>query len=343
MVITYLFLEEKMKSISKVMLILLALAGLGLAGCKSGDKTLAVIIPGPDHGFTGESVAHAQAEAAKIRAGGVKVQVISEGEANKQVGGIESLLSTATVGAVVLWPTNGDELRAAADQILAKKIPLIIYDRFIPGLTPTSEISGDNVTIGEQAGVYFNQYFANAAGPVGYLEFIGDSSTVPTERTDGFLSTVDRAKFRKVRESFLTNWSQETALNQMTTWLDTAPQSEIESVQAIFTHDDEIVLGLVTALKNYKGSAKINIKLISGVAAGRDFMDLFSNPPFAANVDFVTWTFSPSMVRDAVDLGLDAMNGKTIPANVRVATEPIDKSNYQNYMRSNLYVVRYSL
>jgi ribose transport system substrate-binding protein len=322
-----------------------AFAGGGQQAAGGGGgaaKTLAVVIPGPDHGFTGESVAHAQAEAKKIEATGVKVSVISEGEASKQMSGIENLLNTQNVGAVVLWPTNGDELRTAADLVKSKNIPLIIYDRFIPGFKPDCEISGDNVTIGKQAGEYFNNYFKSAAAPVNYLQFIGDSSTVPQERTDGFMSTVDQGKFKQVRESFLTNWSQETSMNQMQTWLDTSSQAEIEGVQAIFTHDDEIVLGIVTALKNYKGPAKLNIKLITGVAAGKEFMDLFQNPPFPG-VDFVTWTFSPSMVREAVDLGLKALNGEKLQATVKIATEAIDKSNYQAYMAGDLYKTRYSL
>ncbi len=52
-------------------------------------------------------------------------------------------------------------------------VPLIVYDRFIQGLTPDAEISGDNVAIGEGAGRYFNEYFKEdlAKGQVDYLEF----------------------------------------------------------------------------------------------------------------------------------------------------------------------------
>ena len=60
------------------------------------------------------------------------------------------------------------------------------------------------------------------------------------------------------------------------------------------------------ALKNYNGPANINIKLISGVSGGEGFMDLFENSGLEG-IDFMTYTFSPSMVRDAVGLGLKVL------------------------------------
>jgi ribose transport system substrate-binding protein len=140
----------------------------------------------------------------------------------------------------------------------------------------------------------------------------------------------------------VTNWSQQTAMEQMENYLNTKSVGEIESIQAVWTHDDEIVFGLVNAIKNYRGPAKINIKLINGVSAGEGFMDLFENSGLSG-IDFMTYTFSPSMVRDAVDLGCDALQGKTLQKSYKVPTEMIDKTNYKTYMQSEIYRVRYSL
>ena len=127
----------------------------------------------------------------------------------------------------------------------------------------------------------------------------------------------------------------------MENYLNTKSVEEIESIQAIFTHDDEIVLGIVEALKNYHGPAKINIKLINGVAANKDFMNLIETAPMG--IDYISWTFSPSMVREAVDLGVKAMNGETLNKEYKVATEVIDASNYKEYMQGELYTTRYSI
>ncbi|MDR2870747.1 MAG: substrate-binding domain-containing protein [Deferribacteraceae bacterium] len=321
-----------------VLVLTFALASAALAA----DKLMGVVTPAADHGFTAESIRHGEAQAKLLaEKNGFEYRYMTANDSGEQINRIETLI-TMKPDVIVLWPVNGDELRSAAQQIMDAKIPLIIYDRFVRGLKPTAEISGDNVAIGEGAGTYFNEYFkaALAKGTVNYLEFKGDSSTVPMERTNGFLSKA--SKNFKLTQSFVTNWSQQTSMEQMENFLSTKTVKEIEAVQAIFTHDDEIVLGIVEAIKNYKGPAKLNIKLICGVAAGKEFMNLFDDPKLKG-IDFITYTFSPSMVRDAIDLGLKAMNGEKLQASYKIPTERVDKNNYKAYMAGNLYKIRYSI
>jgi ribose transport system substrate-binding protein len=262
-------------------------------------------------------------------------------ESGEQSNAVETILGM-NPSVMVLWPVTGDELRSSAQSVMEAGVTLVVYDRFIQGLVPDAEISGDNVAIGVGAGKYFNEYFKAdlTKGKVNYLEFKGDSSTVPMERTDGFLSTASK-NFNLV-QSFVTNWSQQTAMEQMENFLNTKSKAEIESIKAIWTHDDEIVFGIVEALKNYNGSANINIRLINGVSAGEGFMKLFENSGLSG-IDFMTYTFSPSMVRDAVDLGWKAMQGEKLEKSYKVPTEMIDKTNYKSYMQGDLYKTRYSL
>ncbi|MDR0551102.1 MAG: substrate-binding domain-containing protein [Spirochaetaceae bacterium] len=315
-----------------------------LAGCGGAQKKalMGVVTPSADHGFTAESIRHGEAEAKELAAKyGFDYRYMTAAESSGQSNAVETILGMKPA-VVVLWPVTGSELRNAAQAVMDAKVPLIVYDRFIEGFTPTAEISGDNVTIGRDCGEYFNRYFAQDlnAGQVNILEFKGDSSTVPMERTNGFLETAN--KNFNILQSFVTNWSQQTSMEQMESYLNTKSREEIESLKAIFTHDDEIVLGIVEALKNYRGQAKINIKLISGVSGGEGFMALFDNSGLNG-IDFVTYTFSPSMIRDAIDLGYDIISGKTLNKEYKIPTEMVDKSNYKDYMQSEKYKVRYSL
>jgi len=309
----------------------------------SGKKQLmGVVTPSADHGFTAESIQHCEAQVKALSAAhGFDYRFMTAAESGEQSNAVETILGMKPT-VMILWPVTGDELRSAAQSVIEAGVPLIVYDRFIEGLTQTAEISVDNVAIGEGAGRYFNEYFKTdlAKGKVNYLEFKGDSSTVPMERTNGFLSTADK-NFNLV-QSFVTNWSQQTAMEQMENFLNTKSTAEIESIKAIWTHDDEIVFGIVEALKNYHGSAKINIRLINGVSAGKDFMNLFENSG-VKGIDFMTYTFSPSMVRDAVDLGYKVMMGEKLEKSYKIPTEMIDKTNYKTYMQSDMYKTRYSL
>ncbi|AEC03012.1 sugar ABC transporter substrate-binding protein [Parasphaerochaeta coccoides] len=333
-----------MKKFALVLIMVMLVAGMIFAGGtkEAGKKLIGVVTPSADHGFTAESIQHAEAHVKKVSAQyGYDYRFMTAAESGEQSNAVETILGMKP-GVIVLWPVTGDELRSAAQSVMDAGVPLVVYDRFIEGLVPNAEISGDNVAIGEGVGRYFNEYFKAelAQGKVNYLEFKGDSSTVPMERTNGFLSTVD-PKFTVV-QSFVTNWSQQTSMEQMENYLNTKSVAEIESIKAIFTHDDEIVFGLVEALKNYRGPAKINIRLITGVSAGEGFMKLFENSGLTG-IEFMTYTFSPSMVRDAVDLGVKVLQGETLQKEYKVPTEMIDKTNYKAYMQGDLYTTRYSL
>ena len=335
-----------MKKVLVLLLVLLAATSVVFAqGSKEAGakkQLMGVVTPSADHGFTAESIRHSEAQVKALSAQyGFDYRFMTAAESSEQSNAVETILGMKP-DVMVLWPVNGDELRSVAQTVMDSGVPLIVYDRFIPGLVPDAEISGDNVAIGEGAGRYFNEYFKEdlAKGTVNYLEFKGDSSTVPMERTNGFLSTAS-PNFNLV-QSFVTNWSQQTAMEQMESFLNTKSKAEIESIKAIWTHDDEIVFGIVEALKNYHGSAKINIRLINGVSGGEGFMNLFENSGLTG-IDFMTYTFSPSMVRDAIDLGLKVLQGGKLEKNYKVPTEMIDKNNYKTYMQGELYTVRYSL
>ncbi|MDR2182332.1 MAG: substrate-binding domain-containing protein [Treponema sp.] len=309
-------------------------------GGDSGKALMGVVTPAADHGFTGESIRHGEAQAKLLaEQNGWDYRYLTANESGEQNNAVDTLISLKPK-VIILWPVTGDELRNAAQKIVDAKIPLIIYDRFIPGFTGASaEISGDNVTIGEMMGKYFDKYFAGD-DQINYLEFLGDSSTVPGERSGGFAST-SRGRFNKI-QSFVTNWSQQTAMEQLESFLGSASRAEIESLQAIYTDDDEEVMGIVGALKNYKGPAAINIKLISGVGGRRENMDLFENSGLTG-IDFVTYTFSPSMIRDAIDLGAKIMKGESVSKDVKIPSTEIDKTNYKDYMNSDAFKIRYSI
>jgi len=316
---------------------------------QQGRHLMGIVTPGGTHGFTGESILHGNAEANALAAQyGFDYRYLTANEDSQQNNAIETLISLRP-SVIVLWPLQGDAQLGAARSIIDAGIPLVIYDRFISNLRGhVADISGDNVGIGEHMGRYFMNYFANTPGTINILRFIGDASTVPKERYDGFDSQTGN-KFN-ILQVFDTGWSQQRAQEHMETYLNTASRAEIESLQAIYTDDDEEVMGVVTALRNYRGPAQINIRLISGVGGRRENMELFTNPALPG-IDFVTYTFSPSFIRDAIKLGLDVMQGNPVNAPVgprgapfiRIPFEEIDRNTYQRYMQSEFFRTRYSL
>ena len=96
-------------------------------------KVMGIVMPNADHGFTGESIAHAQAFAKEMAAKeGFTYTFLTAGETSEQNNQVDTLINQK-VDVIVMWPINGDELRSAAQKIVDAKIPLVIYDRLIKG------------------------------------------------------------------------------------------------------------------------------------------------------------------------------------------------------------------
>jgi ribose transport system substrate-binding protein len=212
----------------------------------------------------------------------------------------------------MLWPLEGEQLRSAAQSIVDAGVKLVIYDRLIPDFTGmTAEIMGDNEKIGNMMGEYLLNYFADqlAAGEtITYLLFIGDSSTVSKQRTEGMTSVLDASpykdQFKLVTDAFQTDWSNAKSQEFMENWLNTTDPAQIADLDFICTHDDEIVDGLTIAIDNFTGEQ--SIKLITSVGGRRETLDTYDHQ----KIDLVTYFFSPSFIREAIRLAIAAGEGQ---------------------------------
>ncbi len=328
-----------------VLLLVVMVSGMSLlcasGGKESGTKTLAVIMPSADHGFLGESIKHAEHATKELaEAKGYKPVFLVSDDVVEQANQIDTVVSQGA-DVVVLWPHNGDELKSAAQTIADAGIPLIIYDRLINNFDETAELMGDNFTIGEDSGLYFNEYFKDelARGKVNMLEFKGDNSSVPKQRSDGFWKTAD-PNFVRVND-YVTNWSKDTAQTQLETFLSSSTKEQVESIQAIFNHDADVAFGLLAALEGYDGDAKLNVKLVSAVSAPRELLDVYDHYK-DLGIDIVTFSFSPAMVVEAIQLGIDVLDGKEVSGMHLVPTEMVDNSNYKDFEKGPVYTLRYS-
>lgn len=315
---------------------------------------IGVVTPSGDHGFTGESVAHVKAEAAQLMAANpnLDIKVQTGLEASSQIASIENLLAGDKPDLIMLWPMEGEALRSAAQTIIDAGVKLVVYDRLITDFQGLSgQIMGDNVSIGDMMGKYVTNYFA-ADAHVNYLRFVGDSSTVTSQRNQGFDGAVDAKKFVQMSNTFVTNWSTETAQNQMTDWLNSKTPPEIESLGLIVTHDDEITDGVMNALESYSGPAKLNVKLITSVGGRQETLAKFDATKLTTKL--TTYYFSPSFIRESLRLSVSILTGKpytgATETNGTYLIPSFSISNAGNadkdfaaYRASDTFKVRYSI
>lgn len=340
----------------KLFALVLALA-LTLTFCSfavaEGGIKLGIVTPDADHGFTGESVAHARAEAESMKEQGIiEDYMFAVGdEASKQISGIDEILNWGP-DVIMLWPLEGEQLRNAAQNIVDEGVPLIIYDRLIENFDgKAAEIMGDNETIGNMMGEYLLNYYADqlAAGEtVNYLLFIGDSSTVSVQRTGGMMDVINASEYADsfvlLQDAFQTDWSNATAKEQMENWLSTADAETIKNLDLIVTHDDEIVDGIMTAITDDSGLESLT--LITSVGGRRETLATFEN---VEQPELLTYFFSPSYIREALRLAVACANGETYQGEeingqqFLIPTIEIDKNTVEEYKASAEYADRYSI
>lgn len=324
-------------------------------GETDGDMSfkIGVVIPSGDHGFTGESVAHAKMEADALMKEyeGLEIVVKDGLEASDQITSIENLLAGNDIDLIMLWPMEGEALRSAAQSILDAGVELVIYDRLIDNFGGiVGEIMGDNVGIGQMMGEYLNEFFKDEED-VQYLRFVGDSSTVTSQRSDGMDEVID-AKFKQVANTFVTDWSTEKAQSEMENWLNAKTVAEVEALDLIVTHDDEIVDGLMNALDAYSGNAKINIKLITSVGGREGTMSKFEETD--TGIKFTTFYFAPAFIREALRLSVTHLYGEPYDGAVLKDGQYLIPSfsisnaggadyDFDTYRASDIYEERYSI
>lgn len=314
---------------------------------------LGIVTPDADHGFTGESVAHARAEAEALKAAGVieDYMMAVGNEASKQIQGIEEILNWGP-DAIMLWPIEGDQMRNAAQTIVDEKIPLIIYDRLIENFTGmAAEIMGDNVKIGNMMGEYLLKYFEEdlkAGKEIKYLLFIGDSSTVSKQRTEGMLDVINATEYKDqfvlLQDGFQTDWSNAKSKELMENWLSTADPATIADLDLIVTHDDEIIDGLMQVIPEEAGLT--DLRILTSVGGRRETLATFDN---TEKPELLTYFFSPSYVREAIRLSVAAAKGETYQdqeikgQQFLIPTIEIDKDTVEAYRNCQEYADRYSL
>lgn len=320
------------------------------AAAQNGDAAedttmlLGVFMVSADHGFTAESIEQAKGELDLMKAEkeGFDYVMFNTAEASEQTNQIATGLDMYDFDAVLLWPIDGAPLYNAAQSVKDAGIPLIVYDRLIPDFEPTAEMTGDQIAVGTRAAEYMNKYFADriAAGETIYaLEFAGDTSVAAMERTQSFLD--NKSEKIEVVQTFLTMWSRENGFNDMTDWLSNSSVEDIEKISAIYTHDDEPLLGILDAIAQYDGPATINIEVLVGVGAQKPVLDVMQSSLDNYGINIVTNTYAPGMVRQAVDLAVGIMYGSGETGMHLVPVEQVTLENEAAYRQSDEYIYRY--
>ena len=322
---------------------------LGMTSALAAPTDIAVLVPNADHGWTGAVLTYAEEKAAEINAAGTySVKVIPSSDPANQISQVEDIIENESVGNIVILPYD-NTLEATMKKVANSGIPFVMFDRVIDSVAANavSSVKGDNYGIGYATAKRFVEAGLQPGAPV--LIIPGDNSSVPEMRNDGFFAGLKEAgwtdeQIAGIKSTAFTGWSRAEGRKLFVEWLDSSTPDDITAVEYIFTHDDEIAMGMLEALKSSDIDEVKKAAFLSGIVhlgASSGLNEIYSvykgihQKDYSAEVaglaDIFTVTYDPGMIQIAVQDMVDKLDGKEVAPDHVVPVSVVDAGNVSEF------------
>ncbi len=322
----------------------------------AGDgKEIAIMVPSADHGWTGAVLTYAQEKADELNAAGQKVTVYAATDVENQIQQVDDLLSNpdALAGIVILPYDNG--LQSTLEKIAMADIPFVQFDRVIASDIidgkVIANVKGDNEGIGYETA---KRLIADGLTKDDYVyEMIGDNSSVPELRSKGFRTYLteqgwtDEEIEKVVVKSAATGWSRDTGKELFESWF-SSTQCDPSKKIWIFTHDDEIAMGVLESLNGSAldaGKKTEFLKSLQALGASSGLAEMYAvlngtHKTIATpeTFDIFSVTYDPAMIQEAAAVMVDYLGGKTgIEQDYIIPVSVVDSKNVGEYKPFGTY------
>lgn len=316
----------------------------------SGATDIAILVPNADHGWTGAVMTYAQAKADEINAAGTyTAKVITATDSANQISEVEDLIENKSAKSVVILPYD-NTLESTLQKLADSEIPFVMFDRVIDSVSASavSSVKGDNEGIGIESAKRFIEKDGLKAGDK-ILIMPGDNSSVPEMRNKGFKDTLlgngwTQAQVDAIESTDYTGWSRSDSKQLFIDWLNAHTPAEIGQYHFIFTHDDEIAMGILEALKSSDIdsakkdaflAAKVNLATSSGLNEMYSVLKGTHQKDYTAEVaalsDLFSVTYDPAMIQTAIQDMVDHMDGKQVTQDHVISVNVVDSTNVNDY------------
>ncbi len=245
--------------------------------------------------------------------------VVLDGQANSQtqIAQIEDNISKG-VDAIILAPNNSDELVAGVKLANNAGIPVITVDSIVSeGAEIASGVAFDNEAGGKVAAETIQKLLPDGGvalectGATGYYHAV--------KRGGGFNLGMEGSNFDVITKDC--QWSAENAQNAVVDII-----SSNSAVNAIMTHNDEMIRGVVSGLKQIDKQVPVGEDghiVVVGVDGTPIALDLIRNGEIDATIQQDPF----EMGALAVDVTLKVLKGESVEKQYYVYPKVIDKTN----------------
>lgn len=282
---------------------------------EGGKHKIGILAPAVTHGWVA-AVAYNAENRVKELDDQVEYKLYTSSNAEEMTSQLDDLL-TWGADAIVAFPQwEGMEvpIQAAIDDGLV----VVNFDIVIDA-DGVYRLSGDNKDMGVQGAHYIVEKIGTE-GTVVMLE-VPTSGSVSELRKEGFIETLDEIAPEIEVLSYATQFTREDGLSDMSDIL-----TSVSQIDAVYSMDDETSIGALQAIRE---ANRTDIKVITG---GGGMQEYFRMMPENEDIWIQSALYSPAMVRDAVDMAVDILNGEDVPDTIIIPTTIIDRNNYEDVL-----------
>jgi len=327
---------------------------------KETIKELAIMVPNADHGWTGAVLTYAQEKADELNkdsafAQNYSAKVYAATDVENQIQQVDDLLSNTDklAGIVILPYDNG--LQSTLEKIASKKIPFVQFDRVINSevidATVVANVKGDNVGIGYETA---KRFIEKGLTKNDYIyEMIGDNSSVPELRSKGFRDYLKEVGWTEAEiesvivKSAATGWSRDKGKELFESWF-ASSQCDPSKTNWIFTHDDEIGVGVMESLNSSaldESKKEEFMKNFKGLAASSGLAEMYAilkdkhqTLEYPKTYDLFSVTYDPAMIQESVSVMVEYLNGNTdIEKDYVIPVSVVDAENVNDFKAFGSY------
>ncbi len=240
--------KQKLFSLITILSIALIFAGCARksANGTSGDKKVIGFSQMENNGPWRIAETKSMRDEASKRADKYELAVTdAQAQTSKQVSDVEDLIARR-VNAIFLAPREFEGLAPALQAAKAAKIPVFLIDREAAGKVGDDYVTfiGSNfVQQGERVGEWLAK---QTNGKAGIVELQGTAgSSVANDRSKGFMNIISKNPEMKILASQPANFTRAEGQKVMENLI----QAHNKAITAVYTHNDEMALGAIQALK----------------------------------------------------------------------------------------------
>jgi ribose transport system substrate-binding protein len=276
---------------------------------------IGILAPAVTHGWVAAVAYHAENRAKEL-SDKVEYQIQTSTNAEEMTAQLDDLLTWGAEAIVAFPQWEGMEvpIQAAID----KGVTVVNFDIAIDA-KGVYRVSGDNEDMGIQGANYIVEKVGKT-GTVVMLE-VPTSGSVSELRKKGFVDTMAKIAPDMVIKTYATKFTREDGLKDFADIL-----TSNAKIDAVYSMDDETSIGVLQAIKE---AGRTDIKVVTG---GGGMQEYFKMMPDNKDIWIQSALYSPAMVKDAVNMALDILEGKKVDEVVIIPTTIVDRDNAKDYL-----------